>query len=122
MSSPVFVDVLPSGAVGKLLRNELRRFLMDHDDNVVSQPDERLEDDMSNHAHFEIRRTAAGQYFWQLRIGDDRLVADSAEAYATIDECRSMITWVQQHGGVMPVEDRTAEASYAIDHGAPSRD
>lgn len=47
---------------------------------------------MSRYAHFETYRDAAGMWRWRLRAANGRIVADSAEAYASRRNIKRAVT------------------------------
>ncbi len=55
--------------------------------------------------HFQIYLDRGGDYRWQLKTSDGRIIADSSEGYVNKSSCIDSILEVKNSNGITPVKD-----------------
>jgi len=65
---------------------------------------------------FEIRKAVNGEFFWHLRAGNNRLLADSGETYKNRGDCERILNWIKQNAARLEVVNADGTATHRVPH------
>lgn len=55
--------------------------------------------------HFEVYRDKTNQYRWRLWAANNRIIADSGEAYHNKQDCLNMLIWIKNNSAAAAIVD-----------------